>query len=182
MTAMVHRIDSPRPEEAAAIARVHLTAWLETYPNQHAGIDEAWIRAELGSVVSPEGIARWRAVIEESRDRTDRMLCRTVRGEAGVVGFVCGRRDDNTVTLGPMYLLREARRLGLGGRLMGEFAAWAGQAPVRLWVTAYNDGAIRFYARHGFRPTGERQLWRGRLPNLRMERGAGDDGGGPTAG
>jgi ribosomal protein S18 acetylase RimI-like enzyme len=53
---------------------------------------------------------------------------------------------------------------------MSEFLAWAGEAPIRLWVTAYNEGAIRFYARYGFKPTEERELWRGKLPNLRMVR------------
>ncbi|MBD2827538.1 hypothetical protein ID875_02385 [Streptomyces globisporus] len=55
---------------------------------------------------------------------------------------------------------------------MDEFLAWAGGAPVRLWVTEYNAGAVRFYERHGFRATGERELWRGRLPNVRMVRDA----------
>jgi ribosomal protein S18 acetylase RimI-like enzyme len=69
-----------------------------------------------------------------------------------------------------MYFLRDAQNLGLGNRLMREFLEWAGEGAIRLWVTAYNEGAIRFYARYGFVETGERELWRGRLPNLRMVR------------
>jgi ribosomal protein S18 acetylase RimI-like enzyme len=75
-----------------------------------------------------------------------------------------------------MYFLRDAQNLGLGSRLMGEFLAWAGEATIHLWVTAYNEGAIRFYARYGFEQTGEQELWRGRLPNLRMVRGRKDEG------
>jgi hypothetical protein len=63
---MAHVIYTPRPEEALALAQVHLQAWLQTYPNQEAGIDEAWIEDNLGSVVTPEGIAQWEAVIEEA--------------------------------------------------------------------------------------------------------------------
>lgn len=33
-----------------------------------------------------------------------------------------------------------------------------------------NERAIRFYQRYGFRTTGERELGRGKLPNVRMTR------------
>jgi GNAT superfamily N-acetyltransferase len=176
---MAHLIDTPRPEEAAALAQVHLQAWLQTYPNEDAGIDEVWIKDNLGSVMTPEGIARWQTVIEEADRCPNKVFCRAVRAESGVVGFLCGRRAD-VVTLGPMYFLRDAQNLGLGNRLMGEFLAWAGGAGIRLWVTAYNEGAIRFYARYGFKQTGERELWRGRLPNVRMVRGEAGNRGLPT--
>ncbi|MEU3715535.1 GNAT family N-acetyltransferase [Streptomyces californicus] len=111
---------------------------------------------------------REREFIEAAERRPDLSFCRVVRSGAG---FLCGRRGE-TVSLGPMYLLEEVRGHGVGGRLMDEFLAWAGGAPVRLWVTEYNAGAVRFYERHGFRATGERELWRGRLPNVRMVRDA----------
>lgn len=188
-------IDTPHADEAAALAGVHLRTWLETYPRLDAGIDAAWITEHIGPVTSPAGVARWRAVVEEARDRPERMFCRAVRAREGgeVAGFLCGLREPDgegarvtatgappseaapgpgafVVTLGPMYLLREVRDRGVGGLLMAEFLAWTGPDPARLWVTAANEAAIRFYARHGFRPTGEREMWRGRLPNLRMAR------------
>ncbi|MFG2292286.1 GNAT family N-acetyltransferase [Streptomyces sp. NPDC048603] len=43
-----------------------------------------------------------------------------------------------------MYLLDEAQGRGIGGRLMDEFLTRAGSAPIRLWVTDYNERAIRF--------------------------------------
>jgi GNAT superfamily N-acetyltransferase len=176
MTAMAHRIERPRADEAAAVGQAHLAAWLQTYPNEDAGIDRTWIEENIGSVAAPEGIARWRTVIEDAERHPERVFCQVVRSGSGIVGFLCGLRDD-VVTLGPMYLLEEARGLGLGSRLMSGFLAWAGNTPMRLWVTAYNDGAIRFYARHGFTLTPERELWRGRLPNVRMVR----DGWGEAA-
>lgn len=72
--------------------------------------------------------------------------------------------------LGPTYLLNEAQGQGIGGQLMGEFFLWADGAPMHLWVTEYNGKAIQFYERHGFKLTDERELWRGRLPNVRMAR------------
>lgn len=80
------------------------------------------------------------------------------------------------VTLGPMYLLNEAQGRGIGDRMMREFLTWAGDAPMRLWVTDYNERAIRFYQRYGFKAAGERELWRGNLPNIRMVRDATSNG------
>ena len=48
-----------------------------------------------------------------------------------------------------------ARGRGIGGRLVAAFFAWAKErGAVRAGVTAYtaNEGAQRFYARHGFVP------------------------------
>ncbi|MFJ9948306.1 GNAT family N-acetyltransferase [Kitasatospora sp. NPDC091207] len=166
---MVHQIDVPRPDDAARVGRTQLTAWLQTYPDTGAGIDEAWIREHRGSAVTAEGIAQWREFIEETVREPDQSFCRVVRSGAEIVGFLCGHRAG-VVTLGPMYLVDEAQGRGTGGRLMDEFLAWAQDAPIRLWVTEYNERAIRFYERYGFRTTGERELWRGRLPNVRMSR------------
>ncbi|MER0477897.1 GNAT family N-acetyltransferase [Streptomyces sp. Edi2] len=102
-----------------------------------------------------------------------RTCCSAVsaRSGTGIVGFLCGRRDEVS-TLGPMYLLDEVQGQGVGSRMMTAFLAWAGGAPMRLWVTEYNERAVRFYERYGFRTTGERELWRGKLPNVRMTRAA----------
>ncbi|MBD0688363.1 GNAT family N-acetyltransferase [Streptomyces sp. CBMA123] len=166
---MAHQIEVPHPDDAALVGHVQLRAWLQTYPNEGAGIDETWIREHRGSAVTAEGIAQWREFIEEAMRHPDLLFCRVVRSGAEIVGFLCGRRDD-VVTLGPMYLLHEAQGQGAGGRLMDEFLAWAQDDPMLLWVTEYNERAIRFYERYGFRTTGERELWRGKLPNVRMAR------------
>lgn len=168
----------PLIDDATAVSRAHLTAWLQTYPNEYAGVDEAWITENVGSVVTTEGITRWRNVIGDAWHDPDRFFCRVVRTEAGIGGFMCGRRDE-VVNLGPMYLLDGVKGHGVGGRLMREFFSWTGDVPARLWVTSYNTRAIRFYARYGFKMTDERELWRGKLPNVRMVR---DPFGAATAG
>ncbi|WP_331772959.1 GNAT family N-acetyltransferase (plasmid) [Embleya sp. NBC_00888] len=166
---MAHRILAPHPADAEAVARMQLRAWLQTYPNDAAGIDETWIREQRGSAVTAEGITRWREFIEEAGRQPNLLFCRVVLTEAEIVGFLCGRRDE-TVLLGPMYLLNEAQGQGIGHGLMGEFLPWAEDAPIRLWVTDYNKRAISFYEHYGFKLTGEREFWRRRLPNVRMVR------------
>ncbi|MEU1899341.1 GNAT family N-acetyltransferase [Nocardiopsis dassonvillei] len=167
---MDHVIEAPRADDASEIARVLLAAWIQTYPDEQAGIDEEWIRVHRGAATSPEEVAQWREFIVRAEYQPDELFCRVVRYQGEIVGFLCGRREADAVNLGPMYLLRKAQGSGLGGRLMDVFLDWAGATPMRLWVTAYNERAIRFYQRYGFEATGERLLWRGRLPNMRMAR------------
>ncbi|MEV5129106.1 GNAT family N-acetyltransferase [[Kitasatospora] papulosa] len=162
-------IDSARVEDAPAVAHALLTAWLQTYPNQDAGIDQAWIRAHRGDVVTSEGIAQWQAFIEGTERHPADRFCSVVRHRDEIVGMLCGRREE-AISLGPMYLLRQAQGRGIGRQLMAAFLAWADDAPIRLWVTAYNERAINFYEHYGFEDTGERLMWRDRLPNLRMIR------------
>lgn len=169
---MEHVLESPRADDAPEIAQVLLAAWLQNYPNREAGIDEAWIREHRDPVNAPEGIAQWREFIAGAEDRPDRFFCRVVRCGDEIVGFLCGRREEGVVNLGPMYLLHKAQGDGIGGELMTMFLSWAGEGPMRLWVTTYNERAIRFYRRYGFRTTDEKYLWRGRLPNVRMARAA----------
>ncbi|BCJ38395.1 hypothetical protein Athai_58980 [Actinocatenispora thailandica] len=183
----------PAVGDAAAVARTHLRAWHETYDGVGSGVDAGWIAANLGYLGTEEGTAGWAAEIAAARREPDRVFCRIVRldarvgsrpdcragsrqhdlagagSNAGVVGFLYGHRTD-AVTLGPMYLLAEAQGTGVADRLMAEFLGWAGAAPIRLWVSAFNTRAVRFYARYGFVATGERERWRDRLLNLRMVR------------
>ncbi|MFD9813761.1 GNAT family N-acetyltransferase [Streptomyces sp. NPDC059080] len=170
---------------------MQFAAWLETYPGAAPGIDERWIREQRGDLLTEEGAAGWRTFLDKASHHPHLAFCHVARAPAGALTAVlCGLREDaaapeaaanpapsgpssESVTLGPMYVLRRAQGLGIGGRLRDAFLAWAGDAPMRLWVTSSHDRAIRFYRRHGFAPTGEHHLWRDRLPNIRMARGGG---------
>jgi ribosomal protein S18 acetylase RimI-like enzyme len=166
---MTYMITAAHPDDAASLGPLHLRLWLQTYPNADAGIDESWILEHRGSSATTEGITQWREFIEAANKQPELNFCRVVRSDTEIVGYLCGRRDA-VVTLGPMYVLNDAQGHGLGGRMMTEFLTWAGPARISLWVTDYNEQAVRFYRRHGFETTGERELWRGKLPNLRMTR------------
>ncbi|WP_314612722.1 GNAT family N-acetyltransferase [Streptomyces stackebrandtii] len=168
---MAYVITDAHPDDAAALGPLHLRNWLENYPNAAAGVDASWIREHRGSSATAEGITQWREFIEVANQRPAPHFCRVVRSETEIVGYLCGHWEES-VTLGPMYLLDEAQGHGLGDRLMAEFFTWAGPARIRLGVADYNERAIRFYLRHGFEIAGEPYLWRERMPTLPMTREA----------
>lgn len=54
-----------------------------------------------------------------------------------------------------MFVQAPWRGAGVGSRFVADFSAWArGKGATQLRVTAYssNEGAVRFYRRHGFAP------------------------------
>jgi ribosomal protein S18 acetylase RimI-like enzyme len=71
----------------------------------------------------------------------------------GFLGEATAMRPVRVATLLSLYVRPEYRRVGLGSRLVDEFRSWARRRHMdRIEVTAYasNDGALRFYRRHGF--------------------------------
>jgi GNAT superfamily N-acetyltransferase len=71
----------------------------------------------------------------------------------GLVTEPTAMRPVRVATLQSLYVLGAHRGGGVGARLVNEFRQWArGRDSDRLEVTAYagNDGALRFYRRHGF--------------------------------
>lgn len=74
---------------------------------------------------------------------------------AGSMGQASDIRPIRVATLVSMYVMPSHRNGGVGARLVASFREWAVSAGAdRLAVSAYaaNEGAIRFYQRHGFAP------------------------------
>ena len=131
------------PNDAAAIARIHVDSWRTTY---RGIIPEAY----LASLSYEEGEKRWAARLSDSAGK----ICVYVaENEAGqIVGFVCGGpdRDNDPVYKGELYaiyILQTAQGQGLGRRLtlaLAEGLLQIGIDSMILWVFAGNP-ARRFY-------------------------------------
>jgi GNAT superfamily N-acetyltransferase len=73
----------------------------------------------------------------------------------GVAGQPSPMWTAGRAELVSMYVAPAWRGRKVGSRMVDEFVTWArDRGAARLLVTAYaaNDGAIRFYRRHGFTP------------------------------
>jgi GNAT superfamily N-acetyltransferase len=79
----------------------------------------------------------------------------------GVVGVTRCTVAPHSGRVDSLYVHPRAQGTGLGGRLLAActdhlLAAGAGHAT--LWVFAPNEPARAFYARHGWRPTGQQRV------------------------
>ena len=114
-----------------------------------AGTDLGW--------AARTGLAYCTALLD-----SDDNLVLLARDRAEVIGHLVGRLTGpgsvhlfRVAELESIHVYPDHRGAGVGHRLVTEFFAWAiAKGAQRASVTAYaaNDGAQRFYARHGFLP------------------------------
>lgn len=144
-------IRTATPEDAPAIAQVHVASWRWAYRGQLPD-------GLLDSLSVDRRLAAWRDALAGGRETT---FVAEVAGR--VVGFAsCGsgvERDipPDTGELSSMYLLEEAAGRGIGAALMSRVLQDLrdrGFARAVLWVLATNDRARRFYEAMGWKHDG----------------------------
>ena len=145
------RLRAGRPEDAARLAAVFVSAWKRSYPGivsaaSLRGLDEneiaVWLRTLLDSGGSTTTVA-------ESEDHE-------------LLGFCRYGKDPNDGRKGhifSLYVAASASGRGLGRRLLAAALADLEQHrldPVTIWVFERNELALRLYASFGFSPDGGR--------------------------
>ena len=141
------------PSDAEELARVHVTAWRETYRGL---LPDAFLAR-----MSEPGFAR-----RFGRELTDPRAGVTLAagGRYGLVGYAQGgpsrRGAEGEAEIATLYLLRIAQGQGLGAELMAETArALAAQGARSLMISVLRDNirARRFYEHMGGAPETPRQ-------------------------
>lgn len=148
-------IERAKPEDAEEMVRVHAQSWMETYPNESAGITEDMIRGRMygqNNEKLRERVGRYKKSIA-TQDHTHTAF--VVRQSGKIVGLSLPHVEkDGRHRLGAFYLLREVWGKGIGSQLMEKVLEWHGQNDIYLMVTSYNNRAIKFYEKLGFERTG----------------------------
>lgn len=144
------------PDDAPAVAAVHLATWRHAYRGQlpDAFLDglslESWTESR-------------RRMLEQPTDGTRTRTLRVAGELAGFAAFGPARDADLPPEAGEVYAIYLHpsywdRRLGL--RLFEdavELLVSGGREPCVLWVLETNARARRFYERSGWRPDGARK-------------------------
>jgi len=146
-------ITAARLEDAEGVFEVQRATWLATYCKPEMGLTEEVLRRRLDGedgCRQAERIEGWRSAIA---DPARAVL--VVRAGQAVVGFTAPGSWDARRRVGALYVLPPWHGVGLGGLLLEAALDWHGGAgPVFANVASFNERAIRFYRRHGFRATG----------------------------
>jgi RimJ/RimL family protein N-acetyltransferase len=138
-------------DDAQALVAMHAQSWLDTYPNEAAGVSHEWVKDRVEKWYSPEKMAARIEKIEQAKNSPD-MLCRIAKDEKGdIVGLAQSFRDKETQCLGALYVDKAYYGTGLAQRLMDEIIAWSdGARPIEFEVATYNERAKAFYRKYGF--------------------------------
>jgi ribosomal protein S18 acetylase RimI-like enzyme len=148
----------------AEVRRVRAADWAALRAARLAALAEA--PYAFGSTVAREQQfteATW-------RDRTRTGAIFAAWSGTEIVGLATARLDpeEGGWALFGMWVHPHWRATGVAARLLDaacETAHAAGAGEITLWVTEVNGRAGAFYARHGFTPTGGRQLVRPEQPD-----------------
>ncbi|MFF9425409.1 GNAT family N-acetyltransferase [Streptomyces sp. NPDC014746] len=139
-----------RPDDAAALASVHVLSWRAAYRDLVPG-------PHLDALDVDERAAVWRDRLT-APDRPSVLLATDDEGRA--VAFSCFRAchdEEFTAELAALYALPEAWGTGVGRALLSasaEALVAGGFRTAALWVFAGNARARRFYEAAGWRADG----------------------------
>lgn len=160
-------------DDVKAIRQFHYASWLDTYPNESAGVSEAWVRKRWKGWDSPEKLEESRGYVQAFLADPDQ-LYRIATVNKRVVGLLHASRRAEGQELGALYIDKEYYGTGLAQQLMAlADAFWDRQRPVELSVVGYNERAKHFYEKQGFKKvTGSEYLHAGKMPSIKMIREA----------
>jgi RimJ/RimL family protein N-acetyltransferase len=158
-------------DDVPAIRAFHAASWLNTYPNDEAGVSKAWVREQWRDWDSSERL-------EESRNYVRSFLAdpeqlyRIASVDKRVVALLHASRHTGKQELRALYIDKDYQGTGLAQQLFGlADAFWDPHQPVELAVVDYNSRAKRFYEKQGFKKIeGSEYRHADTMPSIRMVR------------
>lgn len=166
-------IQSPQNGDEVLIGPMHHQAWLESYLNPDLGVTEGVINSTISFTLTEESNKFRKNLFEKAASEPKTTLYKIVKNKDGkVVGFLHGSQNENQNELEGIYLINEAKGIGVGSKLMEEFLKWANpQKSCHLQVIAFNERALNFYTKFGFIKTDKQiEPYKGKFPIVEMVR------------
>ena len=137
--------------DVIGILKMHAQSWLDTYPNEDAGVSREWVEAKVGRWDSDEKIEQRRDLIRRSKDNPDLMYKVAENSDGDIIGIVAPYRNKDVQRVGAIYVDKAYQGSGIAQQLMDEIIAWADPSrPLELEVASYNERAKAFYRKYGF--------------------------------
>lgn len=141
------QIRAAQPDDAEALAHLHLDVWEDAYTGLMPPSVFADRRADVAARVTT-----WEEILSASGAAEDAATTWVAEDSDGLVGFVSvGPPRDNEMEhdeeVWALYVRASSWGTGLGHALLHTAVA---DRPAYLWVLASNARAVRFYQRQGF--------------------------------
>jgi len=158
-------------DDTEAIRRMHAASWLATYPNDEHGVPYDWVKEYTDNWLTPEHLEKSKIYFGKAMDDPNGFY-RVAESDGEIVGFVhAATNEDESKELKAIYTRPDMFGSGLGHQLMQSAAEWIGEAQANLEVAVYNQRAICFYEKYGFRKVpGTEYLYRDKIPVIKMIR------------
>lgn len=142
------------PEDSSEMREVLYKTWLDTYPNEEAGITRDDIEDFNARRNSPEEIRQREESLKTKKENELRLVSEV---DGKIVGLATFVRHGVKNQLQAIYVLPEVQGMGVGKKLWAEGSKFFDPTKETIVnVATYNDQAINFYKKLGFEDTGIR--------------------------
>jgi GNAT superfamily N-acetyltransferase len=146
------------PDDVYAIRELHKITWLNTYPNDEAGITIGDIKDKFKDDETPEGKRKIEAKKERCLNKNQQTWVAEERGK--IIGACRAEKGRQINRLSAIYVLPDYQGKGVGSELIVNALGWLGnQKDIYVNVVEYNLKAINFYKKHGFVETGKKGVF-----------------------
>ncbi len=167
------KITQPEQKDMLGIVKVLYETWLETYPNKEAGITREDVEDHFKKSFTQEGLSKkWEKMNDSADSKT--LIAKNGNLIVGVITIVF-HADKNQLKV--IYVTPEYQGKGIGKMLWQEVLKHGN--PSNKWIVqcaTYNERAIGFYTKLGFKDTGKKWLDQKRvmksgamIPEMEME-------------
>lgn len=147
-------IKKAEKEDAEGIQNVFYSTWMETYPNETAGITREDIEVFFKDSMTDSGIQKR---VEDIEKIPNNCLFLVAKDSGRVVGICRVYVRDVVNQLQAIYVLSEYQGKGIGSALFTEALKFFDkEKDIIVQVADYNTNAIAFYTKLGFVDTGKR--------------------------
>ena len=142
-------------EDVLEVTHLLRDTWLETYPNEEQGItrEDILSRYDENNPRHQQRIAERMEKLKGGQADPEIHSWVAKDGEK-IVGFCSAYKRDHA-RIQAIYVLPEYQGKGVGAKLMQTALEWIGEGKdVYIDVASYNQKAISFYEKFGFKKTG----------------------------
>lgn len=149
----IYKIRKITPDDVLALHKVYFLTWLETYPNKEYSITKDDIIYKYEQRLTPEKIAESKEKIVQTKKNELKLLLEHKEKIVALCNVIRGRGYNQ---LQAIYVLPEYQGLGIGGRIWAEAEKFLNPyKKTIIHVVSYNNKAIKFYEKLGFKSTGK---------------------------
>jgi len=142
-----------KPEDYLSLHRIYFETWLATYPNEQFNITIEDIKFKFTERLKPEKILERQEKITKIGDKEIMIL---LEYSNDVIGLCNAVERDEYNQLQAIYVLPQYHGLGFGYALWQEAKKiFNPQKKTIVHVASYNQKAINFYEKLGFKSTGK---------------------------
>lgn len=159
-------------EDTESMIKMQARSWLDTYPNEAAGVSREWVKSHTKRWLTPENIADFEKRVEQDMTDPNKSRCVAKTKDGRIIGTIAPHRDDKVQRVGSLYVDKKYHGTGLAQRLMSEILLWSDKnRPLKLEVATYNERAKAFYRKYGFKEVeGTERLVDDMIPVITMIR------------